>query len=152
MPSNLVENIKELALPIVEKGNCFIVDVNIRGERSSKVIELFADTDKGITLEECSIISRELSVKLDEADLIQGRYRLDVSSPGLDKPLKILRQYQKSIGKICKVNFIESEIKTTKEGQLIKVNDNGITISNGGKEFEILFSHIKETFIIPKFK
>lgn len=150
--SAIVEQIRPLVEQIVEHTDVFIVEISLRGERSSKVIEVFVDTDKGISLEQCSHISRELSVKLDESDFITGRYRLDVSSPGLDRPLKLRRQYEKNIGRMCKVSFQKGDAQTTAEGVLDQVNEGMIVLAKNGKKTEIPFSDIKETLIIPQIK
>ncbi|MFA6541776.1 MAG: ribosome maturation factor RimP [Bacteroidota bacterium] len=149
MPS-IPEKIREILQPITDSFNAFIVEIVLRGERSSKVIEVYIDSDKGISLEECSDISRELSMKLDELDLISGRYRLDVSSPGLDRPLKLLRQYSKNIGRNCKVKYTAEGKKIVQEGILEQVAATAIVIKKGGKLFEIPFPAINETYIIPR--
>lgn len=151
MPS-IPEKIREFLHPITEASSVFIVDVSLRGERTSKVIEVYVDSDKGITLEECSDISRKLSVRLDEENIIEGRYRLDVSSPGLDKPLKLQRQYLKNIGRRCKVKYIEEGKPVVLEGVLESADDTKIVIQHNRKQTTILFSAVIETFIIPQIK
>jgi ribosome maturation factor RimP len=146
----ILDKIRTLAQPIVDQNGAFLIDVQIRGERSSKVVELFADSDDGISLEQCSAISRELSPLLDQADIIQGRYRLDVSSPGLDRPLKLLRQYKKNTDRNCKIIFEQDGQKTTVHGILKKVEPDRIIILQNNKPLAIEFSKIKETYIIPK--
>jgi ribosome maturation factor RimP len=150
--SSIPDKIHSILQPITEDLNTYIVEVILRGERASKVIEVYVDSDSGITLEECSIISRKLSEKLDEMDFITGRYRLDVSSPGLDRSLKLLRQYQKNIGRNCKVKYKEHGITVIQEGILESVSEKSIAIKKNGKLNVILFSDINETFIIPKIK
>ncbi len=151
MPSIPLQ-IQELLLPVTEKLNASVVDVVVRGERSSKVIEVYVDSDNGISLDECSEISRVLSEKLDEADLIQGRYRLDVSSPGLDRPLKMIRQYRRNLGRMCKVTINEEGKKVVREGILEAVKEETITLNKNKKMYEISFSDIRETYIIPQIK
>lgn len=148
--SSIPEKIHELLLPITDQSNTYVVEVLLRGERSSKVIEVFVDSDKGITLDECSQVSRALAEKLDEADLITGRYRLEVSSPGLDRPLKLLRQYSKNIGRNCKVKYNGNDKKMMLEGRLDSVSENSIFIVKSGKRTEISFSAINEAYIIPQ--
>lgn len=148
--ASIPEKISEFLQPITEQFDAYTVDVVMRGERTSKVIEIYVDSDRGITLDECSTISRSLSEKLDEADLVPGRYRLDVSSPGLDRPLKLPRQYKKNIGRTCKVKYVADGLKLVQEGRLDLVSEEKITISRSGKHFEIPFSDITETLIIPK--
>ncbi len=150
--SSIPDKIHSILQPITEELNVYIVEVILRGERTSKVIEVYVDSDSGITLGQCSDISRKLSEKLDELDLITGRYRLDVSSPGLDRSLKLLRQYQKNIGRNCKIKYKENGATVTQEGNLESVSENSITIKKNGKAKEILFSTISETIIIPKIK
>lgn len=152
MSDPIVDKIKALAQPVIDRNDAFLVDLIIRGERTSKVIELYVDTDSGISLDQCSNISRDLATLLDEADIIQGRYRLDVSSPGLDKPLKLLRQYKKNIGRNCKIVSSEEGKKISFEGMLEHVSDNSVTIAQKGKSLVIEFPRIVETYIIPKLK
>ena len=148
----IIENIRLLISAIIDGSDIFLVDVVLRGERSSKVIEVYIDTDKGISLEECSRISRELSVKLDETDIMTGRYRLDVSSPGLDRPLILRRQYEKNIGRMCRVTAEQRSEKITHEGILDTVSEESIQLQKKGIRTEIAFAAIKETFIIPQIK
>ncbi|MBP6672851.1 MAG: ribosome maturation factor RimP [Bacteroidetes bacterium] len=149
--SSIPDKIHDLLLPITDQSNSYIVEIILRGERSSKVIEVYVDSDNGITLDECSQISRVLSEKLDEADLITGRYRLDVSSPGLDRPLKLLRQYAKNIGRTCKIKYTgEEKKKFVIEGKLDSVSEQTIIITKAGKQTAIAFSAVQEAYIIPK--
>jgi len=152
MSSNLVQKLQEIVTPIVESNNAYVVDLIIRGERSSKVVELYIDSDLGITIEECIKISREFSGILDEADVISGRYRIDVSSPDLMKPLKMHRQYKKNIGRVCKVARKENNVTVIQEGILKEVTENAIMLSKSGKTFDIAFSDIVETYIVPRMK
>lgn len=148
--SSIPDKIHEFLLPITDQSDTYVVEVLLRGERSSKVIEVYVDSDKGITLDECSQISRALSEKLDEADLIPGRYRLDVSSPGLDRPLKLLRQYKKNIGRTMKVKYTGDGKKMVQEGRLESVSETSIVITKAGKRCEIGFSAVTEAYIIPQ--
>ncbi len=151
MPS-VAENITEILRPITDRYHAFIVDVSLRGERTSKVVEIYIDTDDGISLDDCSSISRELSEQLDTMELIPGRYRLDVSSPGLDRPLKLFRQYRKNIGRVCKIAYVSEGKKVFQEGMLEQVTEETVSVKKNGKLIDIPFSQIKETFIIPQIK
>jgi ribosome maturation factor RimP len=148
---NIGDQITALASPLLEKSGAFIVDVVIRGERKSKVIELFIDTDAGVTSDQCVVVSRELSQVLDEKDLITGSYQLVVSSPGLERPLKLLRQYTKNVGRKlevqCKVNDVPGRI----EGTLTAASETGIVLQTGSKDGseEIKFEDIMEARVLP---
>lgn len=147
-----IENIQNLVSEIIAGSDIFLVDIVVRGERTGKVIEIFIDTDAGISLEECARISRELSAKLDETDIMAGRYRLDVSSPGLDRPLKIRRQYEKNIGRMCRIVSELNGEKITREGILERVSGETVWLHKKGMTTEIALTSVMEAFIIPQIK
>ena len=79
---------EELALPLVEENNFELVDVEYVKEGSNWYLRLYIDKPGGINIDDCEVISRALSDKLDEEDYIEDAYILEVSSPGLGRPLK----------------------------------------------------------------
>jgi|SRR5271169_569179 len=118
---NLREQIEEVSQPVVESMGAFIVDINIRGNIGGKAIEIFVDTDTGITIDACSEISRKVSLAFDTASLIPHRYHLVVSSPGIDRSLKLIRQYRKNVGRKMLVSF-QSSVQVEKIlGELVDV-------------------------------
>lgn len=127
----IATKIEELVRPIVDTHEAFLIDVEVRNERGTQIVEIFVDTDTGVTTELCSILSREISRVLEDADLFRRRYHLMVSSPGLDRPLKYRRQYPKNIGRIVKVRFRSEQQSETLEGELIEVTDEDISIKTG---------------------
>ena len=135
----------------------FLVDLRIKPTNNVKV---FLDGDSGITIEKCVQVNRKLYRKLEEAAIFpDGDFSLEVSSAGLDEPLKLLRQYKKNIGRLIEVQLQDG---TQKEGQLKDVSNEGIVLeistgkpTNGklpSKKKEIsshslLFNNIKSTKI-----
>lgn len=128
---SLISQIEDVAVPIVESQGAFLVEVVVRGEGRSKVVEIFADTDQGITSDMCAEISRELSRALDATDLLKGSYHLVVSSPGLDKPLRNMRQYAKNIGRVLIVKYKPDADIEKVEGELIEVSKESILLHSG---------------------
>lgn len=150
--SALTDHIRTLVDRILSGSDVYVVDIVVRGERSSTVVEVFIDTDDGVTLERCSTVSRELAVLLDEENVIKGRYRLDVSSPGLARPLTMPRQYRKNIGRACTVT-VRSDSGTVKhDGTLTGVTERSVTVKVRGKDIDILYADIVQTIIVPTFK
>ena len=125
---SLIEQVEEIALPVVSEKNAFIVEIALRGNQGQKVLELFLDTDTGVTTEQCAEISRTLSHALDAAGLIRGRYHLVVSSPGTDRPLKFPRQYVKHVGRTLTVRMNEGDRVTRVDGILIVATTAGIVL------------------------
>ena len=88
--------------------DCFVVDVN----HANKKLEVFVDSDSGMTFAKCQRISRYLETYLDEAKPLGEEYVLDVSSPGVDRPLKFYRQYLKNVGRSLEVTTTDGETLT----------------------------------------
>ncbi len=150
---DLVKAIQDLAGPIIEQHGAFLVECVVRGERGGRVVEVDIDSDSGITTEVCASISRDLSARLDAADLIPGRYRLEVSSPGLDRPLKLFRQYPKNVGRTLTVRYSESGETKTLTGLLKSVTEQSIVLETEQKPpVEIPFSAIGQAMVEPRFK
>ena len=114
----LIESISEIASTILQSIDGYLVDVNVRGERGGSIVEVFVDTDKGITADECAQVNRYVSSELEKQNLISGRYRLEVSSPGLDRPLTMVRQYKKNIGRQVKIVTSVDDQNNAVEGVL----------------------------------
>jgi len=132
----------------------FLVEVRIKPTNNVKV---FIDADEGVILSDLIDYNRKLYKQLEESTLFpNGDFSLEVSSPGLDEPLKLFRQYKKNVGRFVEVNFKDS---TKAEGKLIEATEDGIIIeteTGKGKKKEIkqesiLFDQIKNTKIQVKF-
>lgn len=126
---------EELLQPIMEKNNYELVDVEYVKEGANWYLRAYVDKEGGITIEDCEIVSRELEAKLDEKDPIPEQYILEVSSPGLDRPLKKEKDFERSIGKLVDVKLYKA-IDKNKEftGKLIEYNKEEITIELENEE------------------
>ncbi|QEM67850.1 ribosome maturation factor RimP [Geobacter sp. FeAm09] len=100
--------VTEIALPILESLGMELVDVEFVKVGRDSVLRLFIDKDGGIGLDDCADVSRELSAVLDVEDIIPGHYSLEVSSPGLDRPLKKPADYERFTGRLVKVRTFEA--------------------------------------------
>jgi ribosome maturation factor RimP len=155
---NQIESIRQMIGEIlVDEPVYFLVDLRIKPINNIKV---FLDGDSGITIEKCVQINRKLYKKLEEAAFFPaGDFSLEVSSAGLDEPLKSLRQYKKNIGRPVEVQLLDG---TQKEGRLKEVHDAGIVleVATGGRSngrlapkniaissHNLLFNNIKSTKI-----
>src|SRR5690625_4833476 len=99
MDTEQINIIKHLAEPIVEQEDLYLVDVEEKGADET-VLWIYVDSEKqDVSIEACTNISRELGFVLDAHDVIQSGYRLNVSSPGLSRPLTDQRQYKKNKGR-----------------------------------------------------
>jgi ribosome maturation factor RimP len=100
-------------------------------------LRLFVHSPDGVTLDNCAAISRSVSEKLDRDDPIEGRYTLEVSSLGLDRPLLTVRDFQRRIGETVKITFTENGKKTSVSGVLRNVDDKMIEVENKGEVVKV---------------
>ena len=124
-----------LISPIVEKYGFELVDVEYVKEGSSFYLRAYIDKPGGITVDDCETVSREFSDKLDEADFIEEAYIMEVSSPGLGRPLKKEKDFKRSIGKEVEIRTYRT-IDREKEfyGILKAYDENSVTIDCEEKE------------------
>ncbi len=110
MPSPLIESVKQLAAPPIEAAGYELVDLQWKREAGGMVCRVFIDRRDGVgtvTVEDCSVVSRELSVVLDVHDPLPGHYSLEVSSPGLERPLRTLAHFHRFIGSRARVRLVD---------------------------------------------
>lgn len=133
----------------------FLVDLIVSSRNLSK-ITVVVDGDQGVTIDDCGEISRKLSARLDEMDFGTGRYTLEVTTPGLDQPLKLKRQYTKNTGRVLKVHRKDKSIIS---GQLVGADEEGIVLavivkegkSQHEKEVPVRFEDIEKAFVTISF-
>lgn len=94
---------EEILIPIIEENEFELVDVEYVKEGSNWYLRAYIDKPGGITVNDCEVVSRRLSDILDEQDFIDDAYILEVSSPGLGRPLKKEKDYQRSQGKLIEI-------------------------------------------------
>ncbi len=141
---DLTSRIRVLAEEIIGEGEIYIVDVQVRGQQGSRVVEVYADADQGISLDQLSELSRELEFLLDTEDVIKGRYLLNVSSPGADRPLTDPRQYGRHIGRDLRVTLEEDGAQRQVTGTLTDVGDESVTLEVKGMPEKLSFAAISE--------
>ena len=150
-----IQQIEELLAPLLEaEPEYFCIHIKIKPTNNIKV---FMDGDKGLPIEKCVYFNRKLYKLIEEKGWYpQGDFSLEVSSPGVDEPLKMHRQYLKNIGRNVEIIFNDDD---KKEGKLIEVAEGDIiieqTTGKGKKtvtqQLVIPFNNIKSTTVQIKF-
>lgn len=150
MSSDPIIRIKELAEPLVSQHDMFIVDVEIK-HQDMNVVWVYVDSEKdGVNLDECSRISRELSYLIESEELFDRSYRLNVSSPGLSRPLTDKRQYAKNKGRTANLKYKQAGNYEKIKGILKDVSADHVKIQHDkGKETAIRFEDLVEAKIVP---
>ena len=152
MSDTVKKRVETVALPVLEELGLELVDVQYRREQSGWVLRLTIDKQDGVSLEDCTAVSREISQLLDIEDFIGQAYNLEVSSPGLDRPLKSMADFQRFTGSLAK-------IKTTEPiggervfiGRIELAAEEAITLAVGRREVVIPFALIAKARLEVEF-
>ncbi|HXB35240.1 MAG TPA: ribosome assembly cofactor RimP [Puia sp.] len=147
MVNETVKTIEGLVQTILAaESNYFLVDIKIKPTNNVKV---FIDGDQGISIEKCVQFNRALYKKLEDGALFpNGDFSLEVSSPGLDEPLKLHRQYRKNVGRRVELTLQDG---SKVEGRLLDVSEDGIIVeeTRGKNKKKVIVNH---TFLFENIK
>lgn len=133
----LQEQLEKIVRPACEELGLRLVELDVQGGKRNPVINVYADTDDGITLGQCTDLTRRIRDELDLDDILRENYRLNVSSPGLDRPLQEDWEFKKSINKELRVVYSEDEKSLEVTGKLTAFDANKLVIENKGTVTEI---------------
>lgn len=153
---SLEEQITKIAEDKLTKPSLFVVAVVVSARKGPKKVSVIIDGDEGVDIDDCAALSRSLSVTLDELSLFEDNYLLEVTTPGVDHPLELKRQYPKHVGRKLRVKSGDQLI----EGKLEEVGQETITLlqeTGSGKKkqttsIDINFSQIEKAFVLVSFK
>ena len=129
MSEYIIDKVKEFLQDLLPSMELELFDFQFRREGHGWVLRVFVDTDEGVGHEHCSKVSRELSYYLDVEDLIEHAYHLEVSSPGVERPLRSASDFYRFTGGFARVKLSESrEGQKVFEGVIERVGDNIIDL------------------------
>ena len=125
------ERIRQIAIEAAKENNVEFVHLEIAGTKRNQVVRVFADKEGGITIEDCSNVSRSIEQVMDAEDFMPGAYVLEVSSPGLDRELYSVEDFSKFAGKLAKVKM-KSDFDGPKalNGRIVAVDGQDITFDD----------------------
>ncbi len=138
--------------PVVSGLGYEFVGLEYMPQGKHSILRIFIDSENGITLDDCSAVSRQVSAVLDVEDPISGEYNLEVSSPGVDRPLFTLDHFRKFEGHRCVVRMkvpIDGQRKFT--GIIRAVEDQHIVLAMADKEVNLSFDLLDKASLVPEF-
>ncbi len=136
---------------IVRTQGFVLIDLVIRGDNHLRIIEVYIDNEKGITTVDCANVSRMLNEIVESEKLISSHYRLDVSSPGVERPLKFLVQYSKHINRKFEVEFKDAEEIKKLIAKLIRIESENLFFTEKNAEYKINFNNIIKAQVLISF-
>lgn len=136
-----------------EVGGVELVLLEEVGGRRQKVVRLYVDHPGGVTHELCSRVSYVVGQALDEADMIEGAYTLEVSSPGLERPLRKRSHFEAQVGQrvYVKTRTLVEGAKV-RQGTLLEVKEDAIVVEDAGRGVRIPLGEISNAHLIYEFK
>ncbi|MDR3609196.1 MAG: hypothetical protein P4L27_01375 [Ignavibacteriaceae bacterium] len=149
---NLEEkNIYNIANGIIEDKKFFMVDFVFRGNPKEWIIEIFVDGEKNVTAEDLAELNRLINSRIEDNVLLNSRYRLDVSSPGIERPLKFLKQFPKHVNRKFDVSYFSNDETKKLSGKLVRVEGDTLVFLSNQNEISINFNNIKKAKVIVSF-
>ncbi|WP_304131790.1 ribosome maturation factor RimP [Ignavibacterium album] len=149
-----MDTLKEKILKIVQNSisgtDFLLIETNIRGDQRKRIIEVFVDSAKNISADDLAGLSRNINEVLSEDEEI-GNYRLDVSTPGVDRPLKFIEQYPKNINRNFELEYYFGDEVRKLRANLIAVNGNELIFNDGKNEFLINHNQIIKAKVLISF-
>jgi len=145
------EELTELLSPIVANMGLECLGVEYSPSRSNSLVRVYIDAaDRAVTVDDCEAVSREVSATLDVHDPVPGRYTLEVSSPGLDRPLYTPGQFSRFVGSQAKLETnLAVDGRRRFQGTILKAGDAGIVIDQDGNAVTIGIDNIGKARLVP---
>lgn len=127
-----IQDIRALVEQALQGEAVELIDVELKGRPGRQILRVFVDVEGGITLDRCAALSQKISDLLDRKDPIPGSYTLEVSSPGIDRPLRSERDFRRNLNRTLKVEYREGEKSRTLVGVLTEVGAEHIVLDCAG--------------------
>ena len=150
--ATLEQNLQEMLQGAVEDLGCELWGIECQRAGRFMTVRLFIDKEGGVTVDDCADVSRQVSAILDVEDPIADKYNLEVSSPGLDRPLFTLPQFERYIGQDIAVHLRIPVMERRKwQGKLERIENDMVTLIVDRQEQVLVFGNIQKANVVAKF-
>ena len=150
----ILDKVRALAAPLAQQEGLELVDVEFGGGGGRQTLRLYIDKPGGVSLDDCTAVSRSVSAALDVEDPLQGAYDLEVSSPGLDRPLRTPEHFQKFAGEKARLKTYgplpECENRKTFVGTLKGFENDAVVIDVDGKLFSVPLAQVSKANLVAE--
>lgn len=127
---DLIQKITDLVQPVLEPEQLDLVEVAVKGRPGGQLLKIFVDSAEGVKLDACTRVSRLISEHLDSAELFPQKYTLEVSSPGLNRPLKNYLDFKRNVNREVEIVYHEGEQSMQFSGQIASVSEKAVDIKS----------------------
>ncbi len=146
------QQITELLVPTVEAAGCELLGIELIRAGRHTTLRIYIDKAEGVNVDDCARVSHEISAILDVEDPIQSEYVLEVSSPGLDRPLFTIEHFLKAVGQKVEIKLtVPQDGRRKFKGQLTAVEEDMLVVEVDGKPYRLLMDNIDKANVVPVF-
>lgn len=151
--SQLEQRLTDMLNPAVEALGFELLGVEFVRAGKHSILRVFIDHENGITVDHCADVSHQVSAILDVEDPITTEYNLEVSSPGMDRPLFKEKHYADIVGEVVSVRLtMPMDNRRNFKGRLLACENGMLTVEVDGTEFELAFANIEKGNLVPTFE
>lgn len=148
-----VQKLNELIQPLVEDLGYEFIGLEYNSNPKHAVLRIYIDTEKGVGIEDCEKVSRETAALLDVKDPIRSQYNLEVSSPGLDRPLFTPVHFKEFTGAIAQINlFAPLDGRRKFSGAILSAGEDSVSIEQDGVEVTLDYDNIAKARLVPDYE
>lgn len=130
----IADRVRALTEEVITGTSYFLVDVEVRGHKGTRVVEVYVDSKEEFGHDDLAVISKEIGFLLDVEDVVDGSYKLEVSSPGIKRPLTMPQQYQKNVGRTLRVRYETDGNEEIVVGDLTSADDTEVELELASEE------------------
>ncbi len=146
------QRLNDLLQPLVESLGYEFVGLEYQNNPKQSVLRIYIDSEPGVGLEDCETVSREVAALLDVEDPIKGHYNLEVSSPGLDRPLFTPEQYARFAGEEAQLSlFAPMDGRRKFKGVILDADEEALRLEVDGEPVRLEFNNIAKARLVPDF-
>lgn len=144
-------DLRTLIEPAVQALKYELVDVELSGGAGQAVLRIYIDSADGINVDDCAKVSRQVSALLDVEDPIPGHYTLEVSSPGLDRPLVTHADFVRFTGALIKAKVTQPILgRRNFTGRLVEVDGDRVVVEVDNESYDLTLSNIEKARLVPE--
>lgn len=139
---DLLTRLSALTAPVAAEHGLDLVDLEVRGQGRGRLVRVLVDRDGGVDLGSCRAVDRALSPLLDDLEDLDDGFRLEVSSPGTDRPLQGRRAFQRVAGRLVRVHRVDGLAPAELTGTVARADDDAVVLSIDGSERPVPYAEI----------
>jgi ribosome maturation factor RimP len=138
-----LRQIEDLVQPILTEREIELVELNCHSHGGSTTVRLLVDKVGGVTVATCGAVNRLVSQALEDAHVFEGPYTVEVSSPGLDRPLSTHRDYERALGEEVVLQFLDGDRVKELQGTLLAVQPDAVVIKTAEGNMTVTIAQIR---------